>query len=123
MGYANLALRFLLELAGVAAVAWWGYQLSGDGALRIVLAIAVPAVFVLAWWRVVAPRAVNPIAQPMRVLIGTALLLVAAVGLWTADQALLAAIYAALVLGNAALMPVLGLQPHDTVGGSRTGEE
>jgi hypothetical protein len=123
MGYANLALRFLLELAGVASVAWWGYQLSADGVPRIALAVAAPIVFVLAWWRVVAPRAVNPIPQPTRVLIGTALLLLAAVALWSAGQPLLAGIFAALVLVNAALMPVLGTQPHDTAGGRRMGEE
>jgi hypothetical protein len=123
MGYANLALRFLLELAGVASVGWWGYQLSADGALRIALAVAAPVVFVLAWWLVVAPRAVNPIPQPTRVVIGTGLLLMGAAALWSAGQPLLAGIFAALVLVNAALMPVLGTQPHDTVGGRRMGEE
>jgi hypothetical protein len=123
MGYANLALRFLLELAGVASVGWWGYQLPTDGGLGIALAVAAPAVFVLAWWRIVAPRAVNPIPQPTRVVIGTGVLLLAAAALWSAGQPLLAGIFAALVLVNAALMPVLGTQPHDTVGGHRMGEE
>lgn len=44
----NLALRFLLELAALGALGWWGATLS-EGWLRWVLAIALP-LFAAAMW-------------------------------------------------------------------------
>jgi hypothetical protein len=44
----NLALRFCLELAGLAAMGYWGWQ-TGDGALRYLLAIGVPLIAAALW--------------------------------------------------------------------------
>ncbi|HTT51895.1 MAG TPA: DUF2568 domain-containing protein [Streptosporangiaceae bacterium] len=44
---ANLAVKFLLELAAFAALAYWGAS-TGHGAVRVLLAIAAPAAAVLA---------------------------------------------------------------------------
>jgi Protein of unknown function (DUF2568) len=43
---ANLALKFLLELAAIAALAYWG-PTAADGVLAVVLAVAAPALFVV----------------------------------------------------------------------------
>ena len=48
-GIAPLALRFLLELAGVAALAWWGIQTGADDAGRAVLAIGAAGSLVVVW--------------------------------------------------------------------------
>jgi hypothetical protein len=45
---ANLAFRFLLELAGLTALGVWGWSLS-TGATRIVAAIAAPAAAAVLW--------------------------------------------------------------------------
>jgi len=44
----NLALRFLLELAGVAVFAIWGWH-WGEGWWRILLAVIVPVFFATLW--------------------------------------------------------------------------
>jgi Protein of unknown function (DUF2568) len=44
----NLGLRFLLELAGLAALGLWGWSLGG-GALRFVWAILFPLVGAALW--------------------------------------------------------------------------
>jgi hypothetical protein len=73
-----LAIRFLAELAGIAALVLVGATAPVQPWLRVVLAIGGPAVLALAWATVVAPRAVNPVPQQVRQLIGTGLLLVVA---------------------------------------------
>lgn len=44
----NLALRFLLELAALSAMALWGFA-HGSGVARFVLAVATPLVAATVW--------------------------------------------------------------------------
>lgn len=105
---ANLALRFLLELAGIAAIAYWGFNAVDAWPLQVALAIIGPVVFITAWGRIVAPRAVNAISQTTRVLIGSVILLVTAGALALAGLAVLALAFAVLVIVNTFLMQRLG---------------
>ncbi len=105
---ANLALRFLLELCGLAAAAWWGFHLLPDGPMRYVLALLAAAVVGVFWAIVVAPKASNPIAPLPRVLIGSGVLLLTAIGLWATDQPVLAGEFAVLILLNTIVMVVTG---------------
>lgn len=54
---ANLALRFLLELAALSALAVWGWTASSQWWLRSALAIAAPALAAAAWGLFVSPKA------------------------------------------------------------------
>ena len=105
---ANLGLRFLLELAGIAAAAWWGYQLLADGPIRYVAAILAAAVLIGFWAVVVAPKASNPIAPTPRFLIGSVVLLLAAAGLAVVGQPTLAAAFAVLVVLNTLVLLLAG---------------
>lgn len=104
----NLTLRFLLELAGVVALAAWGWSVPSDTALRVVLAVLAPAALIVIWATVVAPKAQNPIPPDVRVLIGSGLLLVAAAALARTGRAELSAVFAVLVVANTLLLFVLG---------------
>jgi Protein of unknown function (DUF2568) len=53
----NLGLAFVLELALLAAIAYWGSQLSGSPAVRWLVAIAAPAALALIWSQIAAPNA------------------------------------------------------------------
>ena len=75
MAYLNFALRFLLELCGIAALAAWGWSVSDALPVRLAAAIVAPGALVVAWALVVAPKASNAIPQTARMLIGTVLLL------------------------------------------------
>ncbi|WP_067709079.1 DUF2568 domain-containing protein [Nocardia yamanashiensis] len=46
---ANLLLMFLLELAVLAAAAWWGATLDAPLPIRILTALAAPALFITIW--------------------------------------------------------------------------
>ena len=100
----NLALRFLLELAAVAAVVFWGWRVAGEGAAGLALGIALAAALVLVWWRLIAPRARSPIPADIRPMIGSGILLLAAAALGLADQPLLATILAIAVVANTVVM-------------------
>ena len=107
LSVSNLVLRFLLELAGLAALGYVGFQLF-DGPLRWVAAAAAPLVLAVIWGLVAAPNASNGLAPSVRALIGSALLLAVALGLALAGQPQPATVFAALVLVNTVLIVVLG---------------
>lgn len=54
---ANEALAFVLELLMLAGLCWWGAAQHASVAARVGLAVAAPAVAVIAWWLFAAPRA------------------------------------------------------------------
>jgi hypothetical protein len=53
----NLAIRFLLELALLAALAVWGFRAVEPLWLRFALGLVAPAIALVAWGAFVAPRA------------------------------------------------------------------
>ncbi|WP_406459235.1 YrdB family protein [Streptomyces sp. NBC_00876] len=54
---ANEGLAFLLELAALACLCWWGFT-AGDGlAVHLLLGIGLPAVAIALWGTFAAPRA------------------------------------------------------------------
>jgi Protein of unknown function (DUF2568) len=102
----NLALRFLLELCGLAAFAYWGFK-SGSGAgARLVLTIGAPLCMAIVWGIFVAPRATVKLAEPVRFVLGLAILCLSAVALASAGQRTLAVAFAAIVVINAVLLAV-----------------
>jgi hypothetical protein len=44
----NLAVRFLLEIAGLIAIGYWGWH-QGEGFLSIILAIGLPVIAAVLW--------------------------------------------------------------------------
>ena len=106
--FLNLALRFLLELCMLAALAYWGYH-AGDGLLmQLVLAVGAPLVAAVIWGLFIAPRASRRLADPARLLLELVLWVAAAVGLAAAGQPTLAAIFAVVVAVNLVLGMVWG---------------
>lgn len=107
----NLALRFVLELAGLAALAFAGF-LGFGGSARWLVAVGAPITLALFWAFVVAPGAVNPIAPPVREVIGSLALLCAAGALALAGHPKLAIVFAVLIVTNHVLLVVT----HDHAG-------
>ena len=54
---ANLGLSFFLELAAIAAFAFWGYQAGGTPLIKIVLLVVAPLLSAMLWGILAAPRA------------------------------------------------------------------
>jgi len=102
---ANLALKFLLELAAIGAFAWWGSQ-TGDGVVSVVLALCAPLVFVVVWGLFAAPRAARRLPLRPRMFLELGLFALAALALVVAGQPVLGAVFAVLVVVNAVLLTV-----------------
>ena len=115
MAIAAITVRFLVELAGVGAFAYWGRQAPIYGWVRIALAIGAGLVFVVVWGRVVAPRATNRLTQPQRDVVGTAMLLLAAGALAIAGQPVLALLFAVIVVVDWLALVVLGPEAIEVV--------
>jgi hypothetical protein len=80
----TLAVRFLTELAMLAALAYWGFAV-GEGVSAWLLGLGAPLSAAVVWGAFVAPRARWPVPAPVRVaielvLFGVAAGLLAAVG-------------------------------------------
>ena len=104
----NLTGRFLLELAAIGAVGFWGFQAVDSVPARIVVAIGAATALVIFWALVVAPKADNAIPADVRVVIGSGVLLLAAGALAIAGEPTLGLVFGAAVIVNTALLFVLG---------------
>jgi hypothetical protein len=115
MAIGNLALRFVLELVGVGALAYWGSQQPLPGFARLALALAAPAALIVVWALVVAPKTANGLNQVQKDAIGTVLLLAAAGVLALAGHPSAASAFAAVVVVNWMLLVHFGERPMELV--------
>jgi hypothetical protein len=104
----SAGLRFLLELAGLAAVAYWGVTV-GDGLLQQV-SLAVGAVVLLAgvWGLFVAPKAGRRLGDPLRLVVELVVFGVAVGALVSVGQVLVGLGFGLLVVVSEVLVVVLG---------------
>jgi hypothetical protein len=109
-----LAVRFLVEVIGIGAVGYWGFQ-AVDGTGRVALGLGAALALIVVWALVVAPKATNPLTQTQRDLIGTGLLLIAAAALGMAGQPAIALAFAVVVVIDWLILVVLGPSAVDAV--------
>ena len=69
MSPANLAFRFLLELAALAALGYGGAHVHAGMVARVALALAAPLLAALVWGLVVSPKARVRAPAPVRLLV------------------------------------------------------
>jgi hypothetical protein len=105
----NLAVRFLLEIAGLAAIAYWGWS-QHDGVLRFILAVGLPVLAAVLWGTFAVPedpsrsgKAPVPVPGIVRLVLELAFFAFAAWALYDAGKATLALILAAIVVIHYAL--------------------
>jgi len=102
----NLALKFGVELAAIASLAYWGASLHG-ALLSATMMVLAPATMIASWGSLAAPTASRRLSLPVRIPFELTLLLLAAVALLAAGQEGLAAVLAAAIALNALLLTVL----------------
>ena len=86
-----LGLRFVCEMAALAAVAYWGQQAAGGVAGIVLAAISVAAV-AMVWGVFLAPRRRLEAGLPARLAIELAVWVAASSALWSAGQPTLAVV-------------------------------
>jgi hypothetical protein len=103
MKTANLGLRFLLELALLAALAVWGFSL-GSTWLSVVAGIGAPVMAACVWGLWIAPKSERRLTDPTRLVLELLLFTAAAIALAATGRTALAAVLVALVLVQEVLM-------------------
>lgn len=105
----NLAVRFLLEVAALLAVGYWGWS-TGSGVLRFVLALGLPLMAAVLWGTFRVPndpsssgRAPVPIPGILRLLLELALFAFATWALYDAGAVQLSWILGLVVVVHYAL--------------------
>lgn len=99
-----LAVRFVTELALLAALAVTGWRLGDGPVLQVLLAVLLPLVAVAVWGRLVAPRASRRLPDPARLLVEASLFVVSAVGLVLVGSARVGVLYGVVAVGVALLV-------------------
>jgi hypothetical protein len=103
----HLPLRFLLEVASLVILGWWGASLGLPVAGRVVAAVALPAAAAVVWGVFRVPNdpgtALVAIPGPARLALETVFFAAAATALWTLRGAGATGAFAALVLVDYAL--------------------
>lgn len=96
----NLTVKFLLELAALALLAYWG-AVIGDGIVAVILAIAAPALMVVVWGRFAAPRAAGRLPATARIPLELGIFALACVAGYAAGAVIASTVFAVLVVLNA----------------------
>jgi hypothetical protein len=99
----NEGLAFVLELAALAVLVWWGWENAENVALRLLLAVAAPAVAAVVWGLFAAPRARFRVPLAGVLLVKALVFGAAAVALCALERPVLAVSFAIVALVNTAL--------------------
>ena len=99
----NLAIRFALELAAIAALAYWGTQ-TGSGVVSWLLAIAAPVAFIVIWARFLAPKSERRLPARRRIPLELVLFGLTAAALASAAAVWLGIAFAVVAVVNVALV-------------------
>ena len=100
----NLLVRFLLELAMLAAVGYWGLKTGSGWIMKVVLGIGMPILIAVVWGLFVAPKARYPLHGAAHLALGFVLLGSGAVALFASGRADLGWIYMIILVVNHVLM-------------------
>ncbi len=104
----NLALAFALELAMLAAFAFFGFRITDHSIVRWVLAIGLPVLVAGLWGILLAPKATHRLPMVPGILLSLGLFLLAAVALYVSDRPGLAIAMGAAAILHAVLAFVWG---------------
>ncbi|HEY9369696.1 YrdB family protein [Streptomyces sp.] len=101
--WVNEGLAFLLELAALALLAWWGWQCSENTALRLLAAVGAPLTAAVLWGLFASPKA--EIALPLAGVLAVKALVfgAAALALYALGRHGWAAVFAVVVTVNTVL--------------------
>ena len=102
--WANLALRFFLELCVFAALAYWGWHVGMNLPLKIALGLGMFLLVIVVWGVLLSPRARVSLPTVPWVLLQVVIFGAAVMGLAAADRPRLALALACLLVVNSALL-------------------
>ena len=103
----NLTVRFLLELAALAAFAYWAATINSPRGGRTVLAIVAPLALAIFWGLFVSPKARFSTGRIGQVGLGLLVFLAAAAALFVRGHSTLGVAFASTAVVSSAVLYVL----------------
>lgn len=97
----HLAVRFVVEVVAVVAVATWGFRVAAGGAVPWLLGVGAPLVLIAFWGAVVAPKSLVPVPPTVKSVLAVGVMWSAAAAMAVVWRPGVALGYAAVVLLNA----------------------
>jgi hypothetical protein len=100
----NLAFRFILEMLALVALFLLGMSLSDSLPVQLVLALCLPALALIVWGMLVAPKATRRLDDPARLVVELGVWLAGALAFGLAVSWMLAVLFGLAVIVSLALM-------------------
>ncbi|MFD2443650.1 YrdB family protein [Bacillus sp. CGMCC 1.16607] len=102
--WANLGLRFILELCGLLAIGYWGFHTGKTLITKSLLGIGTPLLVAVVWGMFISPQAPYQLSNPLRILLELAIFGSATAALFSTGQSKIAITFAISVVVNSTLM-------------------
>ena len=99
----NEGLAFILEIAAIVALAWWGFTTGGNIVVNIILGVGAPGAAIVLWGLFAAPRARFKVALPLVLLVKAVVFGAGALAFYGVDHAALAVGFAVVAVLNTTL--------------------
>lgn len=103
----NEVLRFVLELAMLAAFAYWGAHVGSTRVAHVITAIATPVGVALVWGLVLSPKAPAKLSSILRLILSLPVFLIAALATYASGLPLTAIAFALIATINTAILIAL----------------
>ena len=100
----NLAVRFLLELCMLAAVAFWGFKTQSSWLMKLLFGLGLPLLIAVLWGMFLAPRATRPLSGVAFLSLELVLFATGAVALFASGKATLGWAYMIVLIVNKLLL-------------------
>jgi len=104
MKFANLGIRFLLELCILFSVGYWGYLFPKKLILKIGLCIGAPLFIAIIWGTFLAPKASVQLPGPIYLLLEIIVFGIATLAIYAIGYPVLAALFAIISVINRILL-------------------
>jgi hypothetical protein len=103
-----LTVRFLLELAALAALAWWGVRTGETALAKVLLGAGAPLATAVVWGAFIAPKASFAVPAPVHVALQLAVLAAATAALVAIHKQTAAEVFAVTAVANGVALYALG---------------
>lgn len=102
--FANLGLRFLLELCMLVIFGYWGFKTGAPTWMKVLLGIGSPLLFAVIWGTLLAPKSALRLHEPWLFLLELGLFVLATLALYATGELPLAITFGAVYIINKLLM-------------------
>jgi hypothetical protein len=106
--WANLALRFVLELCLLAAAGYWGFKAGNGTIVKFVLGLGAPVLVAVVWGTFMSPQARVRLSRPLHLGMEVVLFGVGVAALFVTGRPVLAVLLAVVAVVNRVLIAAWG---------------